>query len=58
MKDSSCEFWIQENLPDDKSFSPEAVKILLRLAWQAALERQRLRGAEEERERLHGPLFI
>jgi len=58
MQDSMRDFWIKDNLPDDKNFSPEAVKILMRLAYDEGRKRERSAKSEDERERLHGPAFI
>ena len=49
MKDSTRDHWVQENLPDDKSFDPAAVKILMRLAYDEGRDRERRKLAEENR---------
>lgn len=33
--------WVKNNLPDDPKFSPEAVKILMRLAYDEGRQRER-----------------
>ena len=58
MKDIFREQWIRENLPDDKTFGPEAVKILMRLAYDEGKRHQQNIQKEEDRERQYGPDFI
>lgn len=53
MSDYRMEQWVKETLPDDKMFSPDAVKILMRLAYQEGIKRQERSTAEKIREDLY-----
>ena len=57
--DWQLESFIDEHFPkDQKEFSRDAVIILMKLVWKKAKKAERANAAEEERERLHGPMFI
>lgn len=58
MKNYLRDIWIEDNLPDDKSFGPEAVKILMRLAYEQGKKDIKDKQKEDERERVHGPMWI
>lgn len=49
MKDGIRDSWVEDNLPNDKTFDPAAVKILMRLAYDEGRDRERRRVTEETR---------
>jgi hypothetical protein len=57
--DWRLESFVDEHLPkNQKEFSRDAVIILMKMLWKEAKKAERANAAEEERERLHGPMFI
>lgn len=50
MSDYQMEQWVKETLPNDKMFSQDAVKILMRLAYQEGRKKQERSMTEKIRD--------
>ena len=49
MKNTVRDRWVEDNLPDDKTFDPAAVKILMRLAYDEGGNRENRKVKEANR---------
>jgi hypothetical protein len=53
--------WLKENAPDPGNYNSDAVKALMKIAYDAGRKQSKSsarQSAEDERERNHGPAFI
>jgi len=57
LKDGIRDRWVENNLPDDKTFDPAAVKILMRMAYVEGQEQER-RWIADEKRKPEGPYEI